>query len=86
MPTSTQETGRKRRLLLESLQDFRSGVGEAPLVTKWTTAVETETSLKEECPCKESHKQGSPEDTPEQAITFWPLISWLLWAPPGAIK
>jgi len=48
MRTSTQETGRERRLLLELLEDFRSGVGEAPLVTKWTTAVETGTSLKEE--------------------------------------
>ena len=37
MPTSTQESGLDRRILLESLQAFNRGVGEAPLVTKWTS-------------------------------------------------
>ena len=36
MPTSTQESGRDRRVLLESLQAFGRGVEEAPMVTKWT--------------------------------------------------
>ncbi len=45
MPTSTQESGRERRLLLESLQAFSRGVGEAPLVTKWTNSSEDGISL-----------------------------------------
>ena len=45
MPTSTQESGHDRRLLLESLQAFRCGDGEAPLVTKWTSSTEAGTSL-----------------------------------------
>ncbi len=45
MPTSTQESGHDRSLLLESLQAFRRGDGEAPLVTKWTRSTEAGTSL-----------------------------------------
>ena len=41
MLTSTQESGRERRLLLESLQAFSRGVEEVPLVTKWTMASES---------------------------------------------
>ena len=45
MPTSTQESERDRRLLLESLQAFGRGLGEAPLVTKWTNSMEDVASL-----------------------------------------
>lgn len=66
MPTSTHETGRERRLLLESLQAFSRGVGEAPLVTKWTNRSESGPKLIEDCPLKDHH-QKEPQD---QAITF----------------
>ena len=36
MPTSTRKSEEDRRLLLQSLQAFGLGIGEAPLVTKWT--------------------------------------------------
>ena len=70
MPISTQETGRERRLLLESLEDFRRGAGEAPVVTRLTGSVDTGTKLTEECPLKELHQQVPAEETKDQAITF----------------
>ena len=74
MPTSTQETGRERRLLLQSLQAFSRGTGEAPLVTKWTNSVESAVGSTGDCPLKEFHvKEPSKEpsgEQPEQTITF----------------
>ena len=61
MPTSSQDSERDRRLLLESLQAFDRGVGEAPLVTKWTHAGEDGVRLR-----GEAEKAGSDD----QAITF----------------
>jgi hypothetical protein len=55
MPTSTQESGRERRLLLESLQAFSRGDGDAPLVTKWTAASKSGVSLDSECPLNVLH-------------------------------
>lgn len=61
MPTTTQESGRDRRLLLESLQAFSRGVGEAPLVTKWTHLAEDG-----------ANPSGKPfaGESKDQAITF----------------
>ena len=61
MPTSTQDSGRERRLLLASLQAFSRGDGEAPLVTKWTNSAEAGANL-----------GGGPtvKDSPDQAIRF----------------
>ena len=61
MPTSTQESERDRRLLLESMQAFGRGVGEAPLVTKWTRSAEDGVSL-----------SGKPliRESEDEAITF----------------
>lgn len=61
MPTSNQEPGRERRLLLESLRAFKNGVGEAPLVTKWTHWAEAGADTGSGAPVK---------DAPDQAITF----------------
>ncbi len=70
MPTSTQESGRERRILLESLQALSCGVGEAPMVTKWTNASEVGVSLSDECPLKDLHQNGSQNAPHDQAITF----------------
>ncbi len=61
MPTSTQKSERDRRRLLESLQAFGRGVGEAPLVTKWTRWAEDGAGL-----------SGKPliGESEDQAITF----------------
>ena len=61
MPTSTQESERDRRLLLESLHAFSRGVGEAPLVTKRTRWAEDSAGL-----------GGKPliGESEDQAITF----------------
>lgn len=61
MPTNTLESGQDRRLLLESLQAFDRGSGEAPLVTKWTHWAEDGPSL------GDRPLIGKSED---QAITF----------------
>ncbi len=61
MPTNTLESGQDRRLLLESLQAFDRGSGEAPLVTKWTHWSEDGPSL------GDRPLIGKSED---QAITF----------------
>ncbi len=45
MPTSTQDSGRDRRLLVESLRAFSRGVNEAPLITKWTHSAEAGAGL-----------------------------------------
>ena len=65
MPTSTQESGRERLLLLESLQAFSRGVAEAPLVTKWTHWAEAGCSHN-----GESAVNDSPDQAIEEAITF----------------
>ncbi len=65
MPTSTQESGRERRLLLESLQAFSRGDEEAPLVTKWTNSAEAGAGLDDESSLKDSTK-----DSPDRAIRF----------------
>ena len=74
MPTSTHETGRERRLLLESLQAFSRGAGEAPLVTKWTMASEpfagSFSSPGGDCPLKDLHRKESQDGHNDQAITF----------------
>ena len=70
MPTSTQESGRERRLLLESMEDFRRGVAEAPVITRWTCSVDAGTSLKEECPLKELHQQDPATETKDETMTF----------------
>jgi hypothetical protein len=70
MPTSTQETGRERRLLLESLQAFSRGVDEAPLVTKWTMASESVVGPSGDCPLKDLHRKESQGEDKDQAITF----------------
>ena len=61
MPISTQESERDRRLLLESLQAFSRGAGEAPLITKWTHSAEDGASLGGDSMNRESE---------DQAITF----------------
>jgi hypothetical protein len=61
MPTSTQESGRDRRLMLESLQTFGRGDGDAPLVTKWTHAADEGTGIS---------SGNSTKDAKDQAITF----------------
>ena len=61
MPTSTQESERDRRLLLESLQAFGCGIGEAPVVTKWTHSAADGGGLSDKA------SMGESED---QAITF----------------
>ena len=65
MPTSTQESGRERRLLLESLQAFSRGDEEAPLVTKWTNSADAGAGLSGESSIKDS-----PGQAMDQAITF----------------
>ena len=65
MPTSTQESGRERRLLLESLQAFSRGEQEAPLVTKWTNSAEAGAGLDDESSVKDS-----PDGAMDQAIKF----------------
>ena len=70
MPTSTQESGRERRLLLESLQAFSRGDGDAPLVTKWTAASKSGVSLDSECPLNDLHIKAPSDETQDQAITF----------------
>ena len=70
MPTSTQESGRERRFLLESLQAFSRGDGDAPMVTKWTVASESGVSLDSACPLKDFHIEGPSEKAQDQAITF----------------
>ena len=67
MPTSTQESGRERRLLLESLQAFSRGDGEAPLVTKWTNSAEAGAGFSGESSTKD---KDSPLGAMDQAITF----------------
>ena len=66
MPTSTHEPGRERRLLLESLQAFSRGVGEAPLVTKWTNGSESGLRPSSDCPLKDLHQK----EHQDEAITF----------------
>ena len=66
MPTSTQESGRDRRLLLQSLQAFNRGVGEAPLVTKWTLAKQPGAGVAGPGLIAES----SAKNSKDQAITF----------------
>lgn len=56
MPTSTQESERERTLLLRSLQEFSRGVGEAPVVTKWTNASESFVNQSNDCSFKEFNK------------------------------
>ena len=70
MPTSTQESGRERRILLESLQAFARGEGDAPQVTKWTDSSGLRTNLNSECPMQEFQRKGSSSESEEQAITF----------------
>ena len=70
MPTSTQESGRERRLLLESLQAFSRGVEEAPLVTKWTMASESFAGPSGDCPLKDHHRNESQDEDKDRAITF----------------
>lgn len=70
MPTSTQESGRERRVLLESLQAFSRGEVEAPVVTKWTPASESLEVLSSECPLKDFHAKGTSDGSSVQAITF----------------
>ena len=65
MPTSTKESGRERRLLLESMQAFSRGVGEAPMVIKWTNSSESGADFSGRCPEKESANESQ-----DQAITF----------------
>ncbi len=65
MPTSTQESGRERRLLLESLQAFSRGDGDAPLVTKWTNSTETGAG-----PSGESSVNESTKESLDGAIRF----------------
>ena len=66
MPTSTQESGPERRFLLESLQAFSSGAGEAPLVTKWTHWAGAGAGLVGDS----SIHKASPDQEMDQAITF----------------
>ncbi len=66
MPTSTQESGRDRRLLLQSLQAFSPGVGKAPLVTKWTLAKQPGAGEAGPGLITES----SAKNSKDQAITF----------------
>ena len=70
MPTSTQESGRERRILLESLQAFSRGDGDAPMVTKWTVASESRPSLDPDCPLKDFHIEVPSDKDQDQAITF----------------
>ena len=70
MPTSTQESGRDRRIMLESLQAFARGEGDAPQVTKWTDSSGLRTNLNSECPMQEFQLKGSSSESEEQAITF----------------
>ncbi|MCH7738416.1 MAG: HK97 family phage prohead protease [Chloroflexi bacterium] len=70
MPISAQESGQERRLLLESLQAFSRGDGEAPMITKWTVATDSGVGLSGECPLKEFHQNGPSDESQNQAITF----------------
>ena len=70
MPTSTQKSGRERRLLLESLQAFSRGDEEAPLVTKWTMASESGLNTSGDCPLKDLHAKESQDEDKDGAITF----------------
>ena len=65
MPPSTQGSEQDRRFLLQSLQEFSRGVGEAPIVTKWTNSAEDVVSLSG----IDSGKNLAPEQK-DQAITF----------------
>ncbi|MCI0811550.1 MAG: hypothetical protein J4O10_08380, partial [Chloroflexi bacterium] len=65
MPTSTKESGRERRLLLESMQAFSRGVGEAPMVIKWTNSSESGANFSGSCPEKDL-----ADESQDQAITF----------------
>ncbi len=74
MPTNTQDPGRGRRRLLQSLQDFSCGVGEAPMVTKWTQATESIVVPSEECTLREFHQKNSSDESKDdsggQPVTF----------------
>ena len=70
MPTSTQESGRDRRIMLESLQAFARSEGDAAQVTKWTDSSGLRTNLNSECPMQEFRLKGSSSESEEQAITF----------------
>ena len=70
MPTNTQGPGREHRILLESLQAFSRGDGDAPMVTKWTVASESRASLDSDCPSKDFHIEGPSDNAQDQAITF----------------
>ncbi|MBC8281294.1 MAG: HK97 family phage prohead protease [Chloroflexi bacterium] len=62
MPTSTQDSGRERHRLLQSLQEFSQGVGEAPMVTKWTQATESVVASSGECELEEFHRKDSANE------------------------
>ena len=72
MPTSTQESGRERRLLLESLRAFSRGDEEAPLVTRWTNSTGAGAGLSGESPIDrdEDSTKNSLDHGKDQAITF----------------
>jgi hypothetical protein len=56
--------------MLESLQAFARGEGDAPQVTKWRDSSGLRTNLNSECPMQEFRLKGSSSESEEQAITF----------------